>query len=299
MFDYKWIKDELLSVVTAMANMLERNWPHNYSSIDSARIFFVATVRIAINTFKTIIYLCADTQEDYRRDRKFSLSVPPLNRTILENVMTALFVLEDIPQRIPWFYKSGYREWKEALIRYKRDYGQYPEWKDFIDTLEQYVDKQLPLIGLTQDEINETEKKIHYWPNPGKMATLSKQANPQSATGDFLSFLNDWFYKALSGQSHLNAHGLVQRGMFFTELDIMVRAFGDKADKIIEQELERFRNDQIWISIILILALASEIELHFGFGLDQRLKYIWGLIVNYNDQAKDLYERRYKNPKGV
>ena len=159
--------------------------------------------------------------------------------------------------------------------------------------MEQYVTNQLPLIGVTQEEMNNTNK-IEYWPNPGKMAKRSRRENSHSATADFLSFLDDWFYKALSGQSHLNAQGLVQRGMFFTGRDMM-SILSDKANEIIEKELVRFRNEQIWISIILILALSSEIEMHFSYGLDQRLKYVWGLIVNYNDQAKDLYERRYKN----
>jgi hypothetical protein len=292
-FDYSLIRDKLLSIIEATANKLEREWPQRYSAVDSARIFFVVTIRIAINTYKTITYICADLPEDFRRDKKFSLSIPALNRTILENIMTLLFVLEDMQQRMEWFYKSGYREWKEALGRYKRDYGLYPEWQDFINHLKAFVINPPGFIGLTSAEIADTDKRIEYWPNPGKMPKYIRQKRPASATTDHLRFLNDWFYKALSGQSHLSLHGFAERGKFFTK-EVMINTFGENADAVMEKDLERFRNDQIWLSIILMLALASEMEMHFRIGLDQRLIYLWTLIVGCNDQAKDLYDRRYK-----
>ena len=292
--DYGLIKDELISVATAAANKLERDWPQKYSSIDSARVFFVATLRLAINTYKTIIHICADIPDDHRRDKMFCLSIPPLNRTILENLMTVVFVLEDIQKRTQWFYKSGYREWKEALERYKRDYGQALEWKSFIDTMENYVTNQLPGIGLSQKEIDDTKKEINYWPNPGKMAKISESENSNKQTAVFLNYVNDWFYKALSGQSHLNAPGLVQRGMFLAGHDIMGN-YINNADEIIEEELEKFRNEQVWLAIILLLALTSEIDMHFKYDLDKRIKYIWGIIIHYNEKAKELYEKRYDN----
>lgn len=291
--DYGLIRDELISVATAASNKLEREWPQKYSAIGSAREFFVATLRLAINTYKTIIYICADNPVDHRRDKMFCLSVPPLNRTILENLMTVVFVIEDIQKRTQWFYKSSYREWKETLEKYKRDYGQAPEWESFIDTMENYVINQLPGIGLSQKEIDDTKKQIKYWPNPGKMAKNSESENSGNQTAVFLSYLNDWFYKALSGQSHLNAIGLVQRGMFLAGRDIMGN-YINNAEKIIEEQLDQFRNEQVWLAIILLLALTSEIDMHFKYDLNNRLKYIWGLIIPSNEKAKELYERRYE-----
>lgn len=291
--DYNVIKRELDTLFIAIANKIEREWPENYKTIDSARELILFTVRIAINTFNTITYICADTPADLKRDLKFSLSVPPLNRTLLENVITLLFVLEDIPNHSEWFYKAGWREWKEMLEDYKRDYGSLPEWKAFIDTLSDEIEKGKTRLQLTTDEIDNTKKMIKYWPNPGKMPSLIEKSNPNSSSLTFMKYLNDWFYRELSGQSHLNVHGLVDRGMYFAPMEMKKSVAGDAAEEIFREKLEIFKNNQVWIAITLMMSLVSEIEAHFKFDLAQRVKYLWGVLLNYSDLSKEIYEKRY------
>jgi hypothetical protein len=206
-------------------------------------------------------------------------------------IQCVLFVAEDMQKRTEWFFKSGYREWKEALERYKRDYRLSPEWKNFINQLETFVTNPPAFGNLTSDEISDTNNKIKYWPNPGKMP---RSMDPTYSATECVSFLKDWFYKALSGQSHLSLHGFVEIGKFFAK-EVMTQTFGEKADEVLEKDIERFRNDQIWIAIILVIVLSSEMEMHFRFGMGQELKYLWTLILTGNDLTKDLYERFYKN----
>jgi hypothetical protein len=296
--DYNVIKAELNSVFESTANKIEREWPETYAVVDSARELFLLTIRIAINTYNTIVYICADKPEDYRRDRRFSLSVPPLNRTLLETTIMLLLVIEDIPRYTVWFYKSGWLEWKEAYDRYKRDYGNLPEWEDFITKLSYYVDSPPSFLHLSQEETRDPIRNIGYWPNtPGKILKRFQKDHSDSLSISFINYLNDWFYRELSGQTHLNMHGLLERGMYFSK-DTFVSLFGDEAEAKMQQEFDKFRNDQIWVAITLMLSMMSEIEAHFHFGLDQKLKYLWGIAASYSGKAKEIYNRRYSNALG-
>ncbi|MEK6408364.1 MAG: hypothetical protein AABN34_15505 [Acidobacteriota bacterium] len=291
--DYNVIRDDLMSVLLATTNKIEREWPPRYNRVDSAREIVLVTVRLAINTFGTIAYLCADTPDDFRRDRIFCLSVPPLSRTILESVLTIMFLLEDLPSRSEWFWKTGHREMSEALKRYEKHYGNNPQWRRVIARLGGYVRNPPPFLRLTNQEVADPSKKIPRWPNPGRMAGYKKNNQSPTESIFWMAYLNDWYYGSLSGQTHLSAHGLLARGHFLSPMETLVRLHGDRAEETVRQDLKRFRDDQIFTAIIMILALVSEIELHFQFGLNERLKYLWVLIAGSSDYAKDVYDRRY------
>jgi hypothetical protein len=57
--------------------------------------------------------------------------------------------------------------------------------------------------------------------------------------------------------------------------------------------LDESRSDDVFTTITLVVALLSELEIEFRFGLTDRLKYVWGIIQEYWGEAKDLYTRRY------
>ena len=58
--DYRKYSDDLARLFEATANLLEREWPQRYKYIDSARTIFFQSVRIAINTYYTIMFIAAD-----------------------------------------------------------------------------------------------------------------------------------------------------------------------------------------------------------------------------------------------
>lgn len=292
--NYKVIKDELETVIRFLSNKIERGWPEEYKTIDSAREFFLLTEKVAVNTFFTIVFICADDSKCGDRSKKFSLSIPPLSRTILESLMTVIFVLVDIRKHVRWFYNAGWLEFSEALVRYQRDYGDSPEWSEFISKLEGFVRVQPQVLKLTEDEIKHPKRNIGYWPNPGKMARYLKRHYPQAPSIAFLEYLNDWFYKTLSGQSHLNAPGLTERGGVLAD-NLLKIALGDNYENAREIKLDQFRKDQIWIAMTLMVSLLSEIEMHFHFGANEKLKYIWGVIIEYSSQAKEVYLKRYSS----
>ena len=66
-----------------------------------------------------------------------------------------------------------------------------------------------------------------------------------------------------------------------------------------EENLKRYRNSQVGETIALVLALASELEAYFDFGLLERTQYVWGVVTPYIVVAKELYEKRYASLLGM
>jgi len=109
---------------------------------------------------------------------------------------------------------------------------------------------------------------------------------PTQTTGwrqDHLRYLNDWFYRGLSAESHLSLNGFGKRAGF-----LFAPSPEDR-----RRVLDESRSDDVFTTITLVVALLSELEIEFRFGLTDRLKYVWGIIQEYWGEAKDLYTRRY------
>ncbi len=107
------------------------------------------------------------------------------------------------------------------------------------------------------------------------------------ANREFLRYLNDWFYKDLSDQSHLGALGLMKRAGFLLH--------ENQNNPMAQEFLQKFRHIQASQTICLILALVSEIEAYFRFGLAERASYLWVLLRDYSPVSKELYEKRYSD----
>lgn len=113
--DYRKYSDDLARLFEATANLLEREWPQKYKHVDSARTIFFQSVRIAINTYYTIMFISADTPRDPHRKPAFALSLAPLTRTLFEQLITFVFMIEDIPTYIPWLWVDE-DEYEKAVI---------------------------------------------------------------------------------------------------------------------------------------------------------------------------------------
>jgi hypothetical protein len=136
--------------------------------------------------------------------------------------------------------------------------------------------------GITEDEASAAVK-VPWWPNPGKMAEFKGLSTERR---DYLTFLNDWFYRELSAQSHLSAPGLIYRAT-----PLLPMAYDDPEER--QRRLMRQKSDMFVIAATLLLACVSEVECEFRFGTGERMRYVWGILMHIHLQARDLYERRY------
>src|SRR5947207_483492 len=126
--NYRVVKKDLLELFEATANNLERQWDARYANVNSARTIFTFLIRIATNTYQTIVYTCADSPEDAHRKPEFVLSVAPMVRSLFEQLVMILFLLEDIPNYTEFLFKTGYGERRTELEHVLKYHGALPEW---------------------------------------------------------------------------------------------------------------------------------------------------------------------------
>ena len=272
------------TLLAATTNKIEREWPPSLN-VPFGREFFHGTMEVAINTYKTVRWICADKPKDLSRRVEYSLSVPPLNRTILDSLFNVVFMLEDLSSRCSWFCKSGWREEKERLNRYQAQYSGLPDWKKWLDMYVTQIEMGKKLFGITPQE-EATPSIIKFWPNPGKMPRYGiSGADPLPIAREFLAYMNDWFYRDLSAQSHLSLPGLTMRAAGLIKLA--------RKDEDVEEALSKVKSDQVSTTLTLLLALVSEIDSYFNFGLAERAIYLWTVINAYSLATREVYYKRY------
>jgi hypothetical protein len=283
--DASVITEPLDTMVTALGYKLEREWPIKFARVVGARELFLLTLRIADVTYRSIRWLIADKPPNPHRRLEYCLSVPPLNRAILDNLFTVIFVLEDLPARCLWYHKASWREERIELDRYRTEYGKLEDWQEWLSRLTAHSDLGIKMLGLSPSEIAQPSRKIARWPNAGGMVMYSLgPAVPLPPTRAFMKYLNDWFYADLSQQAHLGGTGLMKRAT------ALIR---DRNDP--EREAALTKNKYTWLgqSIALILAISSELEAYFHFGLRERINYLWGVAGSAIVVAKEMREHRY------
>jgi hypothetical protein len=140
-------------------------------------------------------------------------------------------------------------------------------------------------FGITPDQ-EANPSTIPSWPNAGAMKNHGvKKDDVLPASRTFMNYLDDWYYKELSVQSHLSGFGFETRGgILITGLPLTEDA---------DHELQRFRSIQVSKSVTLTMILLAELELELHLGFQERIKYVWTILAAHALEAKEIYELRY------
>lgn len=290
--DYGVIKDKLLYLFEAIANKLEREWDSRYRHVNSADIMFFQIFRNAINTYNTIFFICADIPKDPDRRPIYALSLPPLTRTLFEQLIMFLFLLVDIPNFVPYLFKTGYTELRIELAHCLKYHGTEKNWKPYIKHLKQRIAHHETTYGLSKREIANPIKTIGRGPTPGGLLRLLKDNRPKAKVIPFIEYLNSWLYRELSGQTHLNILELAGKGAFFS-VEQSKAMFGHEWETARKEELEQYRQKQIFVAITIMLAMATEIEIHFNYQQREKVMFLWTILREYSDMSKDFWDTRY------
>lgn len=286
-FDFSVVGDPLNKLLLAVGNKLSREWPQRYSNVLGARELFVMHVRTSRMTYLSALYLGADKPPDPLRLPEFCTSIPVLNRSILDSLFTIMFILEDVQSRIAWFWEADWRETRLELDRYIAEYGSLPEWQTWLARLTEHCDTGIAHANLSATQA-ANPKALRSWPNPGSILRYGlSPTDPLPANRTFMKYLNDYFYIDLSQQTHLGAWGMAKRAPIYLD---EVQGDPDRPEK-----LKKNRYAQLGQSVGLVLALASEVEAHFNFGLRQQALYVWGLAAPAIGVAEEMYNKRYQN----
>jgi hypothetical protein len=122
---YGVIQTQFETLLIFFSNMLEREPRYQY--VNSSPQLFMHEFRNAFNTFHTIFFLFTDTPKDPLRLKRFALSVSPMTRTLFEQLILFVFLLEDIEAFVPWLFKTGYTETRIELEHCQKYHGQKKE----------------------------------------------------------------------------------------------------------------------------------------------------------------------------
>jgi hypothetical protein len=285
-FDFRLIKTELEELLTTIENKVERDWVEKYRNLDGGRETILPLIRIARNTFKTILFICSDAVDNSSRELYFSLAVSPLTRTLLEALFSLIYLLEDFPSKIDLFDKSYYRDQREITDSLREKYSGIPKWDSYFAEkdakLEQYENYLLNNRILSEAE-KENVENIRYFPRVSKIIKRLEIENSSSVS--FLKYLDDFHYRELCGQSHLEPSAIVELYPFFLQIN----------EETIEDEIYYHKSKQIYLATTFILSLISEIEIDFNYGLKSRLSYLWVLLNSGNDLSEEVYKMRYQS----
>jgi hypothetical protein len=287
LLDMSKVQDMLDTLALALVNKIEREWPSTLQHLPFAQGFFGMTVRFSRITFRTVCYLCADARLKEGEWRwYYTLSLPALNRTMLDGVFNVVFMLEDIERRSIWYQKSGWREAYRDYLRYLDCYGEDPQWASWIEKSRDFIQSGVYLLGITPQDVKEK----NWWPNPGKMIGYGVDANALSPTRGFLQYLNDWLYRETSAVNHQSFFGFLRMGgLLITDAPGLSEAQKIEAE---EKFFPRHRAFQVSRSVLLLLCLISEVENYFNFGLAPRAIELWTLLKHL-PEANEIYEKRY------
>jgi len=168
---------------------------------------------------------------------------------------------------------------KEMYDRYKAEYGDRGEWTDWFKGYGEHIESTRVEWGVTEEEAADLTK-IQYWPIPSRMM---RHRDIKEQTRTFLEYLDAWFYRTLSQAAHLSFPGLAHRGA-----PLLVNP-GDER----EARLTKRKSQAVFTTITIVLALASEMEHLLQFGLGVQLAFVWTVLVEYWEEADDLYKMRY------
>jgi hypothetical protein len=118
--EFKVVGEPLNKLLIAVGNKLSRDWPAQYQNVTGARELFVIHLRIAHMTYRSALFPGGDTPADPNRLPEFCVSLPVLNRFILDILFTLLFLLEDVPNRCAWFRESDFRSLLSQIGRNRK-----------------------------------------------------------------------------------------------------------------------------------------------------------------------------------
>ena len=170
------------------------------------------------------------------------------------------------------------------LDRYRSQYGGLDSWQDWLARVAALCELSTGIFRISAAEL-ANPASIPKWPNPGRMIRYGiSHSAPLPATRAFMKYLNDWFYADLSQQSHLGGSGIMKRSAAL----IYQRDDPARADALL-------KNKRAWVGqcVVLLLALASELEAYLDFALRERIRYLWTIMASVFPVAQELYDTRY------
>jgi hypothetical protein len=285
-FDYRSIASELDGLIQPILDAIGTTKAKDLQTFEKGLPHVLAlTAVISSAPWHSIRFLCWERPEvGWQRD--FIYSVPPLARTLLDSLFNLMFMFDNPKDNVHWFLAGGWCDQQRAYNRFKEKYGKKDAWQTwFAASSVDIKQTEDHLVDITDAERKRPDRPLKgFWPNPGQMGGKQHPIRDQSRAR-FLKYTNDWFYKELSGDSHLSLTGLLNRGGHHLPL-----AAGVDPDDLYKLTRSKFAGTALTIYV----ALLSEISVELSLAQEKAtLSTIWKNLELWPDAA-DLHKERYE-----
>ena len=274
----------------SMAAKLEREWPGRrgaFTSVDGGRGLVLGIYKAAENALGAARLLMADKPAYPARKPEYALAATPLSRQILEALCTIVFLFKDFPGNVDLHYKSGWRDIVENTKRMKAAYATDPEWQDYIAGHEAMIQHGITTFGITPEE-QANPRKIKEFPSIGGMKRALREGSDRHK---YISYLDDFFYRSFSQDSHHHFTGVAKAVSFLVP--------GQRPEDERLRGLEILRTRQVDASVTMMLALITELELELKFGLADQAKVLWSMFADFSADAEEIYDKFYARMLGA
>jgi hypothetical protein len=189
-----------------------------------------------------------------------------------------IYILDDFAPRMDEFHWSAWIEIKEHIEKLK---VRHPDWQEHLEQMEELKrtwGKRVP------DELKADPSRIAYWPTLYRILKQNTKSHP------FLEFIHESLYDDISAEAHLRPSGLLAAGTFLCK---------DRLSEGLQRKLEArlfhtYKARLFCRTLVVLLGTISEIEMFRNFPNREQVAKIWSLLSGYNEDAKDVYSRRYQ-----
>jgi hypothetical protein len=238
-------------------------------------------LRFAVNSYRAVCFLLADIDEHPKRLAEFVIVIPPILRQMIDLWCSVIFLLDDLAARAGEFQNCAWLEVVEHIQKMEERYGRVPQWQEWFDGMDELklmLEKRVPA------DLKANTSKIAYWPTPQKMVTR----NTKSA--EFIGFVHSLIYDITSAEAHLKPGGLLAAGSFL----IKDRIPEDVKRQIETRAIHDYKARRFCRVVLVLLGIISEIEMFGKFNNQEQAAKVWSLLAGYDDDATEVYEKRYR-----
>jgi hypothetical protein len=208
--DFAVIREPMEKLAAGTILNVERALPAEIAKVLGAPAVLLMLAKSVDTMFSAMRHLCADKPQEFAPAVTLASATPPLLRSILDAICTVVFIGEDVPARVDWYNKSGWREMREEYDRHLQRYAGRADWDAWLGPYGKHLEMMRDQWGITAKEA-ANPKTIPWWPTPSQMTATMQTADAK----DFLQYMYDWFYREFSQQDHLSLPGWIRRAVNF------------------------------------------------------------------------------------
>jgi hypothetical protein len=291
-FHVEKIAEALNQIPVAIYNRIQRERRRDLG--EPLSLYLEMMVRVSGDTWRTARFLSSN-RLDHGREVELLFAVPPLTRTILDALLTVIFMFDDPATNVRRYYAGAWRDRYEEHHQLVQAYGTDSAWATRLRVNIADIDQIAMLAKIRQEERDnldrclrgDTEEKplVSYWPSPGKFGRSFQLKDPKRA--EFVRHVSGFYYGALSQDSHLGFRGLQRRG-------------GMYAQPVDGFDLDQHRGDcrTKFMAELLTIYSALLSELSCQLALDHEKKRlrddVWAYLDHSDLDAAGLYKERYE-----